>query len=86
MVAAHITSRMINALPARGNLPAGGNEIVWSRALNAAGGEAVSKRARKLARQAVEFCEFAAENKTFFGGMRRCLQKEHDNMLDILNS
>ncbi len=86
MVAAHITSRMINALPARGTLSSDENEAVWRQALTAAGGGEVSGPAHKMARQAVEFCEFAAENKTFYGGMRRCLQKEHDNMLDILNS
>ncbi len=86
MVAARITSRMINALPALGRVSTAENDVVWKQALGAAGGNEISPLARKLARQAVEFCDFAVERKARHGGMRRCLQKEHDDMLDILNS
>lgn len=85
MVAAHMTSRMINALPPSGARTTDDNDAILQAAVKAGGGQ-ISPRADELARRAVRFCEFAAENRTLYGGMRRCLQKEHDNMLDILNS
>ncbi len=78
MAAARITNRLINALPATGRADA--DAALWRRAVGDAAPEAVS-----MARKSVAFCRFA-ESRAILGGLRRCLQGEHDAFLDFLNS
>lgn len=78
MAAARITNRLINALPASGRDNA--DAVPWRRAVGDAAPEAVV-----MARKSVAFCRFA-ESRAILGGLRRCLQAEHDGFLDFLNS
>ncbi len=83
MAAARITSRMINALPATGR---GGGDALWRRALDdVKQGQVPAMGAVTMARKAFDFCRFA-ESRSAAGGLRRCLQSEHDWFLDYLNS
>jgi hypothetical protein len=45
----------------------------------------LSPRARKRARGAFEFCDFAVATGVA-SSLRRCLQKQHDRFIDFINS
>ena len=83
MAAARITNRLINALPASGR--DGADAVPWRRALGDAENGGAAPVAVAMARKSLAFCRFA-ESRAILGGLRRCLQAEHDGFLDFLNS
>ncbi len=85
MVAARLTSRMINDLPPDGWVETKKNDRLWQETLQATAGQSLPADAVDLARRAVEFCHFAVSSRTY-RGMQGCLQSEHDDFLKILNS
>lgn len=84
MVAARLTNRMINGLPAHGQVSGAESERLWQSTLQSTEGQSLPGEGVGMARRAVEFCNFATENQAL-SSMRRCLQSEHDDMLEILN-
>ncbi|MDP6709510.1 MAG: hypothetical protein QF893_24485 [Alphaproteobacteria bacterium] len=85
MVAARLTSRMINDLPTDGWVAAEKQDRIWQSLLSATAGRSLPKDAVGLAHRAVEFCNFAVTSN-IYRGMQSCLQSEHDDFLKILNS
>jgi len=85
MVAARLTSRMINEISINGQVSEAESEQLWQNALQSAQGQTLPGDGVGMARRAVEFCNFATRNRVL-SSMRSCLQSEHDDMLEILNS
>ncbi|NNF80702.1 MAG: hypothetical protein HKN05_21975 [Rhizobiales bacterium] len=87
MQAARITSRMINLLPPNAGTGGKNVEPVWRRATAAATpqGKALSPKARKQARGALELCRFVSRMNSSIS-LKRCLQEKHDGLVDFLNS
>lgn len=85
MVGARLTSRMINEMPLHGQIGEAESERLWQSAFQSARDQNLPEEGIGMARRAVEFCNFAAQNRVM-SSMRRCLQSEHDDMLEILNS
>ncbi len=85
MAAARITNRLINALPATGRGDADAGATPWRRAAGEAENAGAAPEAVVMARKSLAFCRFA-ESRAILGGLRRCLQAEHDKFLDFLNS
>lgn len=85
MVGARLTSRMINGMPTHGQPSETESERLWQSALRSAGEQSLPAEGVGMARRAVEFCNFATKNRAL-SSMRRCLQSEHDDMLEILNA
>ena len=85
MIAARLTSRIINELPAKGWVTAEQSEAIWQGTVDAVNGQNLPEDAVGMARRAIDFCNFAVNSRVYWG-MRRCLQSEHDVMLKILNS
>ena len=85
MAAARITNRWINALPASGRGDADAGAAPGRRAVGDAENGAAAPVAVAMARKSLAFCRFA-ESRAILGGLRRCLQAEHDGFLDFLNS
>lgn len=84
MQAARITSRMINRLPQYGHVSRSQSESVWREA-TAASGKGISSKAVKRARGVMELCRYVARVEGP-GKLRRCLQSQHDGMIDFLNA
>ena len=85
MQAARITSRMINALPQHGT---GGKAVgreLLHRSIGAIDPGNASPRAQDRARGAFDLCRFIMHRDRSVT-MRRCLQKQHDDFIDFLNS
>ena len=85
MVAARLTSRMINATPETGRVAQTRSEQLWQQTLGAVAGDHLPAAGVAMARRAVDFCSYAL-GRGSISSLRRCLQKEHDNFLIILNS
>ena len=85
MVAARITSRIINDIPAGSSISPADGEALWQATMQGTAGQSTSPEGVGLARRAMEFCKFAVSTRAR-GEMRGCLQSEHDNFLQILNS
>ena len=85
MVAARLTSRMINATPERGWVAPTRGEALWQETMRAVAADDLPAAGVGMARRAVNFCSFAL-GRGSISSLRRCLQKEHDNFLVILNS
>ena len=85
MQAARITSRMINALPRDGaDGEAAGRELLH-RSIGAIDPGNASLRAQERARGAYDLCRFIVRQDSSVT-LRRCLQKQHDDFIDFLNS
>ena len=85
MAAARITGRLINRLPRRGIPDMSDLQDLWRGALSKSKGAGDSERAAKMARDGLEFCEFAVR-RSVLGSMRRCLQTQHDAFINFLNA
>lgn len=85
MVAARLTSRIINDIPEDDRISPQQGEALWQATMREAAGQDLSAEGVGLARRAMEFCEFAVSTRAR-GAMRSCLQSEHDDFLSILNS
>ncbi len=85
MAAAHITGRLINRLPQRGNPDLDELPDLWRGALNKPGTAAPKSGAERMARDALNFCEFAVRRNNI-GNLRRCLQTQHDAFINFLNA
>jgi len=81
MMAARITNRVINALPARTSDEAT-REKVWRGAI---GDDRLPAAAIGKARGVFELCKFA-RNRGSISSMRACLQSHHDQFIDYLNT
>lgn len=86
MGAARITNRIINLLPDNGPAAVRPDGPIWRRAVTATGDGKTGPRAHELARTALGMCNFAAAQARTGGGLRRCLQRKHDSLVDLLNS
>jgi len=84
MVAARLTSRMINGVAADAPITADEGEQLWQSTLAGVKDQELSSEGVNLARRAVDFCKFAIDNRVQ-RSMRGCLQSEHDDFLKILN-
>ncbi len=84
MVAARITNRMINALPA-GSADRGPGESLWRRALEGFEADALPAAAVTMARTAYDLCSYAVASGSM-GPMRPCLEGKHDSFVNYLNS
>lgn len=85
MAAARITSMLINKLPADDDRRAGAARDLWNSTVTAARTNALYTVGEKIAKRAVDLCDFAVKRK-MYGSLRRCLQSEHDVLVNILNS
>jgi hypothetical protein len=82
MEAARITNRMINLLAEQsgGGEPRG--RVLWRQAIGEGG---LSSRTRDRARGAYDLCRFVVDRAPS-KSLRRCLQTQHDQFIDFLNS
>lgn len=85
MQAARVTSRVINLLPSKGKARTAFGEKLWQRATAASREQSLTPAARKRARGAFELCRFIV-NVSGTANLRHCLQQQHDNFMDFLNS
>ena len=85
MVAARITNRMINALPAGSGDDGGPGESLWRRALEGFEADALPAAAVTMARTAYELCGYAVASGSL-GRLRPCLEGKHDSFVNYLNS
>ena len=85
MPAARFTNRVINALPAdRASDPEDVQALV-RRPGGAFDPADLAPNARRFARNALELCSYAVGSNSQ-SDMRRCLQGQHDNLINFLNS
>jgi len=82
MAAARLTNRLINDLNANAVPRTDVAQSLWRRAV----GETaqVSAGARRMARGAIEMCQYAVERR--IGEIKGCLQQHHDRFIDFLNA
>ena len=85
MEAAQITNRMINLLPPRSETSEAAGNALWRQAIDGIGQGRLSSGAKEMARGAFAFCKFVV-NRAASTSMRRCLQTQHDNFINFLNS
>jgi hypothetical protein len=85
MRAARFTNRIINALPAdRASDPEDVRNLLRQPGADFDPGQ-LAPEARRFARNAIELCSFAVGSDSH-SNMRRCLQHQHDNLINFLNS
>lgn len=84
MAAARLTSKLINTLPSADDRRAGAARELWNRTVTAAQTNALYTVGEKIAKRAVDLCDFAVKRK-MYGSLRRCLQSEHDVLVNIMN-
>lgn len=84
MAAARLTSRLINTLPAAEDRRPGAARALWNRTVAAARTNALYTVGEKIAKRAVDLCDFAVKRR-MYGSLRRCLQSEHDVLVNIMN-
>ncbi len=85
MKAARLTSRIINALPVgKASAPEDVQALV-RRSGGTFDPDELAPKARRFARNALELCAFAVGSNSH-SDMRRCLQHQHDNLINFLNS
>ena len=82
MIAARITSRIINALPESGRTSMAAGEDLWQRAVD---GTNIPTAAVGWARGSFELCKWAVSRGSLTS-LRRCLEAHHDGFLQYLNS
>lgn len=83
MSAARLTNRMINILPATGPFSREARASVWQHARASAG--PLTHEAERFARNGFELCDFTLDARAGTS-MRRCLEAQHDSLLNFLNS
>lgn len=83
MSAARLTNRMINILPATGPFTREDRAGIWTRALASSG--PLTAKAERFARNGFELCDFTIDAGSNTS-MRRCLEAQHDSLLNFLNS
>ncbi|NKB55155.1 MAG: hypothetical protein GKS00_02365 [Alphaproteobacteria bacterium] len=82
MAAARLTSRLINDLDANALPQTDVTQSLWVRAVGEK--SPTSKAATRMARGALELCQFAVERRGI-GEIKGCLQQHHDKFVDYLN-
>jgi len=82
MAAARLTSRMINDLEANPAPPTNVTQTLWTRTVGDSPN--ASADAQRMARGALELCQFAVEQRGI-GEIKGCLQQHHDKFVDFLN-
>jgi hypothetical protein len=83
MAAARLTSRLINDLNAK---PLPNRDVARTLWTRAAGKNAqASAAANRMARGALNLCQFAVERRGI-GEIKGCLQQHHDKFVDFLNA
>ncbi len=85
MAAARITNRMINLLPEQSGGSEPRDRTLWRQAIGETDEGGLSSRTRDRARGAYEFCRFVVDRAPS-KSLRRCLQTQHDQFIDFLNS
>ncbi len=85
MQAARVASRMINLLPPKGSARSAFSEKLWQKATAASRKQSLTPAARNRARGVFELCRFVVQSSGTTN-LRRCLQQQHDNLIDFMNS
>lgn len=83
MAAARLTSRLINDLEANALPRTAVAQTLWNRATGGTSEASVS--AQRMARGALNLCQFAVERRGI-GEIKGCLQQHHDKFVDFLNA
>lgn len=83
MAAARLTSRLINDLDTNALPRTAVTQTLWDRATDGVSEASVS--AQRMARGALDLCQFAVERRGI-GEIKGCLQQHHDKFVDFLNA
>lgn len=84
MAAARVTNKLVNLLPEYDG-EADRTAKHWSRLMAQAHKGGLSPMASRLAQNAYDLCSYYA-GRVVPGDMRRCMQGQHDRLMNVLNS